>query len=243
MMTNPTGTLLFVADSVSDQVHSFQIGADGSLSEMTPAAQLPTGFKPFNLAMDGAGRYLYVSNIVGLQTTEVAEFSIGSTGVLTSVGSPMALNLQQMQGDPSGKFMLGTNGGALGVPGNLYAATINQTTGALSGLTQVPTAGQPINLVVQPGTTTNLVYAFEDTGMEGFTLDSSAGTLTAIAGVNGQGFDGEFDTTGQYLFVSSNPNQAHVAMNIFDVTADDTLTTPLAGVAWAQGAWAPFNTQ
>jgi 6-phosphogluconolactonase (cycloisomerase 2 family) len=249
MITNPAGTMLFVADANSNQVHSYQIGSNGSLSEMTPAAQLPSGFNPFNLATDGLGKYLYVSNVASLQTSQVAEFSIGSTGVLTAVGSPVASNLQQMQGESSGKFMIGTSGGIFGSSGNLYVASIDQSTGALTGATQAPTAGQPINLVVQSNAGGNLVYTFDaasdslNGSMEGFTLDSSTGALTAIPGVNQLGFTGQFDSSGKYLFVASNPNEAHVAMNIFDVSADTTLATPLAGVAWSQGAWAPFDTQ
>ena len=216
---------------------------------MTPAAKLPSGFKPYNLAVDGLGKYLYVSNQVSLQTTEVAEFSIGSTGVLTAVGTPMTSNLQQMQGESSGKFMIGTSGEIYGTAGNLYVASIDQSTGALTAVTQAPTAGQPTNLVVQPNSGGTLVYTFDapsdglNGSMEGFTLNLSTGALTAIAGVAQLGFDGQFDASGTYLFVASNPNEAHIAMNIYDVSADSTLSTTLAGVAWSQGAWAPFDTQ
>jgi 6-phosphogluconolactonase (cycloisomerase 2 family) len=252
MITNPQGTVLFVADSTNDQVHVYTIGAtDGGLTEVLPAAQLPTGFGPFNLAVDGLGKYLYVSNGAGFSTTEVAQFSIGSTGALTAIGSPISSNLQQMQGDPSGKFMIGTNGSIFSLGGSLYVTSI-QSTGALGTPTLVATTGQPINVIVQQSTGGNLVYVIDlpvGTGqtngaIEGFTLDSSAGTLTAISGMGTQnGFEGHFDQTGQYLFVSSNPNQAHVGLNVWDTKADSTLTTALTGGAWSQGAWMPFNAQ
>lgn len=246
MITNPAGTLLFALDQSTEAIDVYQIGTAGALTGPT-VAQLPSGFIPFNLAIDGLGKYLYVSNLVGLQTTEVAEFSIASNGALTAAGAPVSSNLQQMQGEASGKFMLGTSGGIFGGGGSLYVASINQSTGALTA-TLVATAGAPVDVTVQPGTGGNLVYAFDMPGssgngaIEGFTLDLSTGALASIANITATGSRGEFDQTGKYLFVVASSQGVPSALDAFDVTASSALTTPLATVGWAPGAWSPFDT-
>jgi len=246
MITNPAGTLLFALDQAHQGINIYQIGTAGALTGPT-VVQLPSGFRPFNLAIDGLGKYLYVSNLVGLQTTEVAEYNIGSNGALTAAGAPVTSNLQQMQGEASGKFMVGTSGGIFGGGGSLYVASIDQSTGALTA-TLVTTTGAPADVTVQPGTGGNLVYAFDMPGssgngaIEGFTLDLSTGALSSIANVSATGSHGEFDQTGKYLFVVSSSQGVPSALDAFDVTASSALTTPLATVGWAPGAWSPFDT-
>lgn len=246
MITNPAGTLLFALDQSSEAIDVYQIGTAGALTGPT-VVQLPSGFGPFNLAIDGLGKYLYVSNLVGLQTTLVAEYNIGSNGALTAAGAPVSSNLQQMQGEASGKFMVGTSGGTFGTGGSLYVASINQSTGALTA-TLVTTAGAPAAVTVQPGTGGNLVYAFDMPGssgngaIEGFTLDLSTGALSSIAGITGTGSNGEFDQSGKYLFVATSSQGKPSALDAFDVTASTALTTPLATVGWAPGAWSAFDT-
>lgn len=246
MITNPAGTLLFALDQANEQIDVYQIGTAGALTGGT-VVQLPSGFQPFNLAIDGLGKYLYVSNLVGLQTTEVAPYSIGSNGALTAAGAPVSSNLQQMQGEASGKFMIGTSGGIFGSGGSLYVASINQSTGALTP-TLVTTAGAPVDVAVQPGTGGNLVYAFDMPGssgngaIEGFTLNLSTGALSPIANIVATGSQGEFDQNGKYLFVATSSQGKPSALDAFDVTASTALTTPVATVGWAPGAWSPFDT-
>lgn len=246
MVTNPAGTLLFALDQTGEAIDVYQIGTAGGLTAGT-VVQLPSGFQPFNLAIDGLGKYLYVSNVVGLQTTEVAEYNIGSNGALTAAGAPFSSNLQQMEGEASGKFMIGTSGGVFGNGGSLYVASINPSTGALTP-TLIATAGAPADVAVQPGTGGNLVYAFDQPGssgngtIEGFTLDLSTGALSSIGNISATGSHGEFDQNGKYLFVVSSAQGVPSALDAFDVTASSALATPLATVGWAPGAWSPFDT-
>jgi hypothetical protein len=250
MIANPAGTLLFALDETNDLIYVYTIGTGGILTAATgsPAA-LPAGFKPFNLAVDGLGKYLYVSNLVGLNTTELATFSIGSNGALAAVGSPILSPIQQMQGESSGKFMVGTSGGIFFNNGdqNLYVGSIGAS-GALT-VTQTPTAGVPSSVSVQPSVGGNLVYAFDfpsssgNGNIEGFTLDSSTGGLAAIAGMSATGSNGEFDLSGKYLFVVAASNGVASSLDAFDVSASSALTTHLANVGWAPGAWKPVDSQ
>jgi 6-phosphogluconolactonase (cycloisomerase 2 family) len=248
MVANPAGTLLFALDQAGEAVEVYQIDTAGALTGPT-TTPLPSGFKPFNLAVDGQGKFVYVSNISGLATTQVAVYSITGTTISAVSGSPFSSILEQMQGEASGKFMVGTSGGIFFNNGdqNLYVGSIGQS-GALT-VTPIPTAGVPSSVAVQQNTGGNLVYSFDfpnsggNGNIEGFTLDPSTGALSAIAGISATGSNGEFNPNGKYLFVVAASNGVASALDAFDVSASSALTTPLASVGWAPGAWQAFDTQ
>src|SRR5207302_8957524 len=101
--------------------------------------------------------------------------------------------IRQMQGDASGKFMIGTSGGFFFDNGDneLYVGTIGQS----GTLTVTPTTitGVPAGVAVQPNTGGKIVYAFDFPGstgngtIGGFHVDLSTGALSAIAGITASG--------------------------------------------------------
>lgn len=76
MITSPDGALLLALNQAREN-DGYQVGTMGALTGPT-VVQLPSGFTPFNPAIGGQGRYLYVSNLLGLETTEAAEYTVGS---------------------------------------------------------------------------------------------------------------------------------------------------------------------
>ena len=251
MITNPAGTLLFVVDQTpgSGAVEVYQIGSDGLLSGPTTTL-LPSGFLPFNLAIDGLGKYLYVSNVQGTLTNAIMAYSVDASGGLTPVpNSPFASPIQQMQGEATGTYMIGTSGGQL-FQNIIYVAAI-QSDGEL---TVAPTAvlGPPLEVVVQPNAGGNLVYAVDfplssnDGKVEGFTFDVSTGTLTEMTNsplASVLGAHGEFDPTGQFFFLSSSTGDSPMTLSAFDTKASPDLSTVLAATDWAPGAWANVDGQ
>lgn len=247
MITNPAGTLLFVVDQTpgSEAIEIYQIGTSGLLSGPTKTL-LPSGFVPYNLAIDGQGKYLYVSNVSGFQTSSIMAYSFDANGALTPVpNSPFPAVIQQMQGEASGKYMIGTSGNVFGNDSSLYIASI-QPDGELM-IAATPVLGQPIEVTVQPNSGGNLVYAMDfpsgssNSGtVEGFTFDASTGTLTEMANspfASVLGAHGEFDSSGKIFFFSTSTSASRVALYSFDVTTFPDLSTPLASVGWAPGAW------
>ena len=249
MIENPAGTYLFVIDSTAGNaaIHVFQIGNSGGLSEIGVGTLLPSGFEPYNLAIDGLGKYLYVSNIVGSSTTQIMAYSI-SSGVLSTVtGSPFTSTtitpLIQMQGDPSGRYLIGTTATLTNADPNIYVLGITQsgaTAGAITALSQVATAKSPNSVVVQP-VTGALVYSFSLTGgsiggpVEGFQL-STSGTLTALSGSVGAGGDaGQFDQAGRFFFARDLFGKTMV---VYDATSDPTLSTSVGSQTWDSDPWA-----
>jgi len=252
MITNPAGTLLFVLDQTpaNQAIEVYQIGSAGLLTG--PAKTLlPSGFVPFNLAIDGQGKYLYVSNLQGVLTDTVMAYSFDGTGALTPVPNSPFFNMpiQQMQGEATGKYMIGTSGGVFATDKSLYVASI-QSDGELT-VTQTTTIGVPTEVVVQPNTGGNLVFAIDfpngtsnSGAVEGFTFDASTGTLTEMTNspfTSVLGAHGEFDPSGQFFFLSSSTSAAAVALYSYNVTAFPDLSTVMASTGWAPGAWVPVD--
>jgi 6-phosphogluconolactonase len=187
--SDPTGRFLFAGNDTTGQISVFQINA--TTGALTATAGSP--FSAFNLdfahvlAVDGTGKFLYVGQ--GSAFLPVYGFSIDqNSGALSPmVGSPFGLNVAGVRTDFTGKYAIGLSG----ITGDksLYVFGIDPTTGALASVTGSPfttVANQLFDLKVHPSS--QFVYSFgEDTSgnitsIEGFSLDPTTGTLTALAG-------------------------------------------------------------
>jgi len=276
MIVNPAGTLLFVSDATLDDIYVFQIGSGGVLSAVTGSPfACPTGFgTPMNLATDGLGKYLYVvdGSFTTHQGAQIAAFTIGtgsSLGVLTPVtGSPFAFQMWQLQGEPTGQFLIGTSGSTAYYPGvtdnaNLYVFSITQSgadAGAITEVTKQPTVYSPFAIAVQSNPNGNLVYSFgfNDAGtafnpIEGYTITSSGG-LTADSNspfsiTGAEGTWGQFDQSGSYLFVyasylDSTTNTTVTRLAPLTVGTGGTLSQAVSAATLAtQGFWAVTDPQ
>jgi hypothetical protein len=218
VITNPAGSLLFIADEFGSQIYVYQIGSAGALTAVG-GSPFAVPFFPGNLTTDGLGKYLYVTDTSGNHTgSEIAAYSIGSNGVLSAVaGSPFSgvdFDMWQVQGDPTGTFLIGTKGLSVSVNGsddkNLYVFTIGPS-GAPEAPVLFATQNSPFNIAVQSNANGNLVDSFgiADDGLsfnpvESYTL-SSSGALTAVNGspftAAEVGSSGQFDQSGGLLFV------------------------------------------
>jgi 6-phosphogluconolactonase (cycloisomerase 2 family) len=258
MITNPAGTLLFVLNQTDGAVYVYQIGSSGVLTLSGSPVLVP--FEPENMATDGLGKYLYVSNVVaGDATDEIAAYSIGSSGSLTAVsgspfistGSSLEYSMFQMQGDPSGQYMIGTTGGVLG-DNHLYVFGIQQSganAGAITPVSGSPfaTVYSPYRIAVQPSSGGDLVYSFSlnglgtgDNPIEGYQLNLSTGALTVVSGSpfsgGGTGESGQFDQSGAYLFVYDGYTTVLAAYQVGSTGA----LTPVASVG-SVGPWTPTD--
>ncbi|MGB7601461.1 MAG: hypothetical protein WBM24_14215 [Candidatus Sulfotelmatobacter sp.] len=259
MITNPAGTLLFVLNQSGDAVYVYQIGTGGAL---TPAGSQVLPFLPENLATDGLGLYLYVTSASTdtSVTPAIAAYSISSGGSLTAVsGSPFSGNvggvlnaygMLQVEGDPSGKYLIGTTSTVFGNP-YLYVFSITQsgtTAGAITPVIGSPflTASgfSPYAIAVSPNAGGDLVYSFSisDIGtynpIEGYQLNTSTGALTSIGlpfTSLPTGIWGQFDQSGAFLFVYDNTDSTLAPL---EVGSGGVLTAPITPVTSIDGAWA-----
>ena len=271
MITNPAGTLLFISLPLRDEIYAYQIGTTGAL---TPVAGAPFSvpFGPVNLATDGLGKYLYAvdGNFNTHTGSQIAAYSIGSTGALTAVtGSPFAFPMWQVEGEPTGKFLIGTSGNsaASGYSGvdddHLYVYSISST-GAISPVSGSPftTVYSPFSIAVSPNSGGNLVYSFSfnDTATafnapEGYEI-SSSGTLTAVSGspfsglpTGSAGSWGQFDQSGAFLFnyaefIDETTDSEVTQLSPFSVASGGALTQPISTTTLATpGFWAVTDPQ
>jgi hypothetical protein len=267
IMVNPAGTLLFFS-TFQGTVYVYQIGSGGVLTAVT-GSPFTVSFGG-NLATDGLGNYLYITDASGHTGTAIAAYVIGSgcatggTCTLTPVpGSPFVgtnFAMWQVQGEPTGKYLIGTTGQSVAVNGvdndNLYVfgiTTSGANAGAITQLGSVSTgSNSPVDIAVQSNTNGNLVYSFgiADSDLafnpvDGFSLDS-AGTLTGLSSSPfsnaAVGDEGQFDQSGAFLFVYGgifNQNTQTITYQIgaFDVGSGGTLTEPTSTLTLTNGGY------
>jgi 6-phosphogluconolactonase len=198
---DPAGRFLFVSDSASGDIAAFTINSnDGSLTQVS-GSPFSSGISAAKMTTDGQGKFLYVAE--GLGGVNVAAFAINQTsGALTAVtGSPFAFAMAQVEGEKSGKFLLGISG----IDSNIHVFSINSTSGAIAEVAGSPfaTVAAPLKLVVH--STGNFAYTFHAVGtaIEGYKISATSGALTAIAGspfTAAALSEGQFDQSGKFLF-------------------------------------------
>ena len=259
--TNPAGTLLFIADEIGNQIFVYQINSSGLLSAVTGSPFSTGAISPGNMTTDGLGKYLYVTETFSNHTGDaIAAFSIGtgnSLGVLTAIGSPLIgspYDMWQLQGEPTGLFLIGTKGyssfvNSLSDP-NLYVFQIGST-GAVSAPVLFPTTNSPFSIATQSNAGGSLLYSFGfDTNgtafnpVEGFAL--SSGTLTKVNGspftAGAVGSEGQFDQIGSLLFAYGgllNVNTVVYRVTALEV-ASGNLTNPTGSGTYG-GYWVAID--
>jgi 6-phosphogluconolactonase (cycloisomerase 2 family) len=132
VVVDPRGKFVFVANYSSSNISVYAIKATtGTLSEISGSPFITrTINRPYNIAVDSSGRFLYVRHV----EDEVTAFSINSTtGALTEIaGSPYSIGPDGgnsgMMVDPHGYYLLYVANYERGV----YGYTIDFDTGALS---------------------------------------------------------------------------------------------------------------
>jgi 6-phosphogluconolactonase (cycloisomerase 2 family) len=233
---DPAGHILFVG-GISG-VSAFMVNAnDGSLTMVSGSPFSTGGVIPVQLATDGVGKFLYM-----VDGATITAYAYNSVGVLAQVGSPLTSPMILLSGEKSGKYMLGITeetgitGGA--ADNNIYVFSIGST-GAITALPPFPSGDSPLFMAVSPNG--GLVYTFNENGtgvspvidpMQGFTFDSSAGTLAKLSSSPFTGLDasiGRFDQSGSYLFsVASVPNSSVAGTFPYGVSNTGALSNTLA---------------
>jgi 6-phosphogluconolactonase (cycloisomerase 2 family) len=271
MITNPAGTLLFIADAGNAQIWVYQIGGDGSLQAASGSPFSTGTFQPFNMTTDGLGKYLYATDVISTHEGigGIAAYSINSSnGKLTPLAnSPFVFPtpMWAVQGEPSGKYLIGTSGKTALLAGtddkNLYVFSINQSTGALTLNGTFPTTNAPFSIAVSPvATNGTFVYSFgiESTGstgtgfnpIEGYSI-SSTGTLTSVGTFSNVqlGSWGQFDQSGTLLFDYSQIQNLGTGtitaqMGAFSVASSGAITQIGSALTLGTpGYWAVTDTQ
>lgn len=180
LTVDPMNRFVFAADEDSPGgVRAFTINSSTGALTAVPGSPFPINsnsngsIQPGQIVVDGSGSFVYVTIP---STGQIAAFSIGSGGVLTSIsGSPFAAG--------SGAFALAAtiNGGLYvsnNSAGTVSGYSINPTTGALTPLAESPFPVNATALTTDVGY--GHLYASGPSGMMVFNIDTNTGALTQM---------------------------------------------------------------
>jgi 6-phosphogluconolactonase len=214
LAVHPTGKFLYAANAGENDISLFTIEPYGQIVEVVP--RTVTGTSPTLLVVDSAGKFLYVGNS-GSQNISV--FSIDSTsGALTQVGNPFQVGISplNMKLSPSGSFLYVTGASPqAGTPG--YIETLATNAGVLSLAGPITQPGSsPYGIAISPNGSYLYTANFGDNTISEFSIDSTSGLLTPIAGSPvGETYTGPVsllvDPSGKYLYVANQQSSGNVA--------------------------------
>ena len=144
----PDGNTIFVANRDTGDISRYTVKADGTLTAVTPAQA--AGVNPIAMAMDSAGKLLFVLNQGPSNThngSTISVFAIGQSAALTAAGTLLDLdNASALAVTPDGKYLYVTDSVANTVLG--YSVDANGGLTLLSGFPppQAPSVANPSGL-------------------------------------------------------------------------------------------------
>jgi DNA-binding beta-propeller fold protein YncE/uncharacterized membrane protein len=247
MVADPSAKFLYVSDFTGNAIDGFAINpSTGGLSQISGSPfPVGSGNGPAGMAIDPAGKFLFLAHA---NLNSIFAFTRdANTGAVTSVpGSPFpaATNPFHVVVHPSGGFLYASN---YNDPmGSISAYTIDATTGALTPIAGSPFATQagfpgPGRLAIDPG------GKFLYVGLDGtvnanhfvaaFSIDSSTGALTPIAGSpfpTGKGpLNVAVDPSGKYLYTA---NSFDNTISAFAIDPATGALNSVSGSPFATGA-------
>lgn len=185
---HPSGQFLYTANFSGRNVWGYAIDPTTGALTPLPGLPFPAGDGPISLAIDPSGQFAYVTNVL---SSNISAYTIDSgSGALTAIdGSPFAAGGANPAGavvNPTGQFAYWANQGS----NTVAAASIDGTTGALTLIGSPVAAGErPVQAVSDPAgqflyvsNCASICGAAGPGNVSAYSIDSTSGALTAIAG-------------------------------------------------------------
>jgi 6-phosphogluconolactonase (cycloisomerase 2 family) len=240
----------YTANLGSNDVSAFQINsASGAPTLITNPPISSGGAKPFPVAADPSGRFLYVGHEgIDAASTTVAAFTINaSSGALTAAGIPVqtgGINADGLTVDPSGRFVYAGNVNTSSNSVTPFA--INTSTGALTAGTPVASGGsQPFSPAVDPSGRFLYTANFASANVSAFRIDPTNGVPAAIAlqpfaltAASGP-FSLVVSPSGRFVYVANqfDPNNAGKGnVSVFAINLADGSLSQISGSPYPSGA-------
>jgi DNA-binding beta-propeller fold protein YncE len=177
---------------------------------------LPAGIGAGPITMDPSGRYIVVAN-----QTDKSISLIEPLGAAPTPATPLAYTPLTIGVDGTGNliFVAGDDGKLHVLSSNGLGTLTETATATLLGTNTLSVALDPLS---------RFVYTAGPAGLNAFTIDATAGTLTPISlslPVPLANATGVFlDPSGNFLYVAVSDGSTN-ALYLFTVNADGTLTT------------------
>jgi 6-phosphogluconolactonase len=196
MILAPSGTVLFIANSGSNNISAYTVKTDGTL---TPAGSTQAaGMTPLSMAMDAAGHFLFVAN-QGLQidpnSGTVSVFAVSNTSLAEVPGSPFVVAAPGAPGGTGPSGLAVTPDGKFLYVSNQFDSTVSKfsvdAAGVLTRGPVVPVGTTPATLAITADG--GFLYVANASTISGFAIcgqvltscsdpTSPDGSLTAVEG-------------------------------------------------------------
>src|ERR1019366_5075891 len=255
IVVDPTGRFVYVANSLSNNISAFSVGAStGTLTDL-PGAPYLTGNNPLTMAIDPTGRLLYVSAYTVansfLQSSGVYAYSIDSaTGVLTPLAGspfPQANIITSITFDPNGDYAFLAQ--TLAGPLPLLVDAVNFASGAPATSGSFFSSKDQIYLTTMDPSGKFLFATYPGAPTVGaFAFDSAHGSLSKIQGspypAGPEPFAIATDPAGKFLYVdnfnysyqtTNSPDTYDGSISAFTIDPEGGALTPVSGSPFAAG--------
>jgi 6-phosphogluconolactonase len=199
----------YVANQYDNTISQYTIGADGTLTPMSPAT-VATGETPESITVDPSGKYVYVPNAKPAPAGRIYQYSIGADGALSPMSIPWVTAgtyPESVAVDPSGKYAYVANNLSNDIS-EFTIGTDGEITllGTVMSGTGYPNA--PSSVVVDPSGKYAYVANTDGRSVSQYTI-SATGVLTpmtpatvATSGTNGNAWHMTIHPSGGYLYVA-----------------------------------------
>ena len=183
--TSTTQYFLYVGNLNDNTVSAYTINTSSGALTAINGSPFASGTGPKGIAISSTGKLIYITNF---SNSNISAYTINSsTGVLETInGSPFAAatgsnNLISDVVDPTGEFLYASNWSE---SGDVYAYTINSTTGVISSVNGSPFAtGNSPNSIAIDMTGKFLYVANHDSdNVSAFSINTSSGSLATVSG-------------------------------------------------------------
>jgi 6-phosphogluconolactonase (cycloisomerase 2 family) len=191
-----SGTVLFIANSGSNNISTYTVKTDGTLT--AAGSTQPAGMTPLSMAMDSAGHFLFVAN-QGLQVDPasgtISVFAVSSTTLTEVPGSPFVVAAPGAPGGTGPSGVAVTPDGKFLYVANEFDSTVSKfsvdASGVLTRGPVVPVGNTPATLAITADG--GFLYVANASTISGFAIcdqvltscndpTSPDGSLTVIAG-------------------------------------------------------------
>jgi 6-phosphogluconolactonase (cycloisomerase 2 family)/predicted transcriptional regulator len=234
--------------SVACTVNSYSVG--GMVTGLTGSGLVLRNNGGDDLIVSTAGAFTFATSVPSGMPYNVTVFAQPaspnpSCNVASGTGSGTVTNANVTTVVVAcGRFAFLANSG----PGTVSSYSVNGTTGALTAVASVPTAGtNPFIVTIHPSGKFAYVVNLNSNDASAYTIDAATGALTAVAGspfATGGSFGNRpqeviFDPSGKFAYVA---NLSGNNVSAYTVDATTGALTPIAGSPFAAGA-APWIVQ
>ena len=234
LAVHPNGKFIYT-DAGFVGFYGYSLDSDGDLTPIPGSPFSAPNCRPMAMTITPNGQFLYVLNDYGAMWG----FSIAqSTGVLTALaGVPWSTGVTggALVADSASKYLY-VEQDTGSYSSNIVVNSIS-TTGALTSLQSIyaPGIGRPSGIGITPSGKFLYATGFDNGAVDGFSIDSTTGMLTFIAGspFTGSGYPGEglaIDPLGKYVYAG---NRAGIAM--YTINSTTGVLTEVAGSPFLTG--------